>query len=337
MWFLATSRAAYLKKLAEIQTAPDAPKIAERGIEPTIDVEKARASAKKAADAMQKVFNENRRQEAQNRQVEFDIDWAKITGDADAEKRLRDLRETYVALFDPVEKYRKQLAEVDELEQAGKLSADQANEARLKINDAIDGVVGFGDALKDVNRDAERFGLQVNSSFERFLKTGGKVSDLLKTIAADFASLVYQKTVGQELEKYSAKAADWLLNSIDFGPLFPSAKGNVFMSSPGLSAYSGSVVSKPTLFPFASGIGLMGEAGPEAILPLKRGSDGKLGVSGGGPVINIYHNETIDARGAQRGVDEDIRRALKDTEDRAVDRSVNKVMDLNQRGALRFS
>jgi lambda family phage tail tape measure protein len=36
------------------------------------------------------------------------------------------------------------------------------------------------------------------------------------------------------------------------------------------------------MFPFAKGIGLMGEAGPEAIMPLKRGADGKLGVAGGG-------------------------------------------------------
>ena len=40
---------------------------------------------------------------------------------------------------------------------------------------------------------------------------------------------------------------------------------------------SGSVVSRPTVFPFARGIGLMGEAGPEAILPLRRGRGGRLG------------------------------------------------------------
>ena len=40
----------------------------------------------------------------------------------------------------------------------------------------------------------------------------------------------------------------------------------------------GGVVSGPTIFPFANGTGLMGEAGPEAIMPLSRGSDGKLGV-----------------------------------------------------------
>jgi len=60
-------------------------------------------------------------------------------------------------------------------------------------------------------------------------------------------------------------------------PMFANAKGGVY-SSPSLSAYSGQVVSQPTTFAFAKGAGLMGEAGPEAIMPLKRGADGSLGV-----------------------------------------------------------
>lgn len=69
-----------------------------------------------------------------------------------------------------------------------------------------------------------------------------------------------------------------------------NALGGVY-STPGLSAYSNSIVSKPTIFPFAKGgaLGLMGEAGPEAIMPLRRGSDGRLGVqvTGGGASGNI--------------------------------------------------
>ncbi|HFD6683722.1 TPA: phage tail tape measure protein [Providencia alcalifaciens] len=61
------------------------------------------------------------------------------------------------------------------------------------------------------------------------------------------------------------------------GSVVANANGGVY-NTPGLSAYSGQIVSKPTLFPFARGAGLMGEAGPEAILPLRRGIDGKLGV-----------------------------------------------------------
>jgi phage-related minor tail protein len=98
---------------------------------------------------------------------------------------------------------------------------------------------------------------------------------------------------------------------------FASAKGNVF-ASPGLHAYANSVVSQPTFFPFANGIGLMGEAGPEAIMPLRRGSDGRLGVSapgGGGNAVptiqfapsNVFH---IDARSDRGAVMADMQRLL---------------------------
>lgn len=76
------------------------------------------------------------------------------------------------------------------------------------------------------------------------------------------------------------------------------AKGGAFDG--GVQAFaSGGVVNRPTMFKFASGgsfkNGVMGEAGPEAILPLKRGSDGKLGVTmnggaGGATVVNITVN-----------------------------------------------
>lgn len=79
--------------------------------------------------------------------------------------------------------------------------------------------------------------------------------------------------------------------------MFANAKGGVY-SSPSLSAYSGQVVNQPTFFAFAKGAGVMGEAGAEGILPLKRGPDGRLGVSayntasagatGTAPQVNIY-------------------------------------------------
>ena len=59
----------------------------------------------------------------------------------------------------------------------------------------------------------------------------------------------------------------------------------------------GGIVNRPTLFPMANGMGLMGEAGPEGVLPLKRGRDGKLGViANGGGVGNIVVN--VDASGS---------------------------------------
>lgn len=73
--------------------------------------------------------------------------------------------------------------------------------------------------------------------------------------------------------------------------------GGVFADG---GVFSNGIVTSPTLFKFANGgamnTGLMGEAGPEAILPLKRGRDGKLGVaagSGGGTNITV----NVDASG----------------------------------------
>jgi phage-related minor tail protein len=53
---------------------------------------------------------------------------------------------------------------------------------------------------------------------------------------------------------------------------------------------SGGVISSPTMFPMRGGMGLMGEAGPEAIMPLRRGPDGRLGVEGGGSTTNVTYN-----------------------------------------------
>jgi len=84
------------------------------------------------------------------------------------------------------------------------------------------------------------------------------------------------------------------------GALFkpsPQAKGGAFGSNGIIPFAKGGVVSAPTLFPFANGIGLMGEAGPEAIMPLKRGSNGKLGVEASGSgATNIVIN--VDATGS---------------------------------------
>lgn len=77
-----------------------------------------------------------------------------------------------------------------------------------------------------------------------------------------------------------------------------AADGKVFQGGKVTAFASGGVVTSPTLFPMAGGAGLMGEAGPEAVMPLKRGKDGKLGVasSGGAGTTNI--NVTVAADGS---------------------------------------
>jgi TP901 family phage tail tape measure protein len=104
------------------------------------------------------------------------------------------------------------------------------------------------------------------------------LGDVLQSIAKQIASSALQKLIG-----------GWI------GGLF--ADGAAFSGGRVLPFAKGGVVSRPTLFPMAKGMGLMGEAGPEAIMPLKRTADGALGVSGEGGGTHITMNiNAVDSR-----------------------------------------
>ena len=85
-----------------------------------------------------------------------------------------------------------------------------------------------------------------------------------------------------------------------------AAKGAVFAKNKIVPYAKGGIVNKPTMFAYANGgtgrFGLMGEAGPEAIMPLSRGSNGKLGVQASGGIGNVVVN--VDASGSKAEGDE---------------------------------
>ncbi|MEM9909489.1 MAG: phage tail tape measure protein [Pseudomonadota bacterium] len=88
-----------------------------------------------------------------------------------------------------------------------------------------------------------------------------------------------------------------------FGGLLGFADGGSFAQGRVTPFANGGIVGGPTFFPMRGGTGLMGEAGPEAIMPLARGSDGKLGVrtqGGGGDVRVVMNVSTPDVEGFQR-------------------------------------
>lgn len=178
---------------------------------------------------------------------------------------------------------------------AGKISAEQFSEAAStalgnlpddakKATDAmnefaVQAARNMQDAFADFLFDPFKDG--VNGMLENFGIAIRKM--IANAVAADLSKHLFGDIAGGEGSGLIGKGFDFLSG------LVPNAQGGVY-ATPALAAYSGSIVSRPTVFPFAKGIGLMGEAGPEAILPLKRGSDGKLGVSsgGGGHTINVY-------------------------------------------------
>lgn len=111
-----------------------------------------------------------------------------------------------------------------------------------------------------------------------------------------------------------------------FGVQF--AKGGVFAGGNVVPFARGGVVDRPTVFPFAKGVGLMGEAGPEAIMPLRRMPNGRLGVEGGGGgnVVTIEGSSIVIQGNADGRTVEELKRYM-DERDRKLMREVPKMVD----------
>lgn len=103
--------------------------------------------------------------------------------------------------------------------------------------------------------------------------TTGKLNfkSFTSSVLSDMAKILAQATMMKAVKGIGS------VMGVDFGDVKTNAEGGVYQSAD-LRRYSGTVVNRPTFFAFAKGAGVMGEAGPEAILPLRRGADGKLGV-----------------------------------------------------------
>lgn len=137
---------------------------------------------------------------------------------------------------------------------------------------------------------------------DAFASAFGDILTGTKTVADAFRSMA--QSILQSLSRiFSQRAAEQMFNWLfpSFGGVKKNALGGVY-DSPSLSAWANRIVSAPTLFTFATGgiprLGLMGEAGPEAIMPLTRGADGRLGVEAhgaGGVVVNV----AVDATGSR--------------------------------------
>ena len=145
-------------------------------------------------------------------------------------------------------------------------------------------------------------GSGLRRAFEGLAFDGLKLSDALKGIArsmADTAFGVALKPIEQALSGAIAQGVNGLVSGI-----LPFANGGAFTQGRVMPFAKGGVVSQPTAFPMRGATGLMGEAGAEAIMPLQRGSDGRLGVAasgGAGRAVNVTFNvSTPDVAGFQR-------------------------------------
>lgn len=135
----------------------------------------------------------------------------------------------------------------------------------------------------------------LRSALDGLVFGGDKASDALRGVAESLANTVYSTAIRPVTDHFGG-----MLGSV-IGGLF--ADGAAFSQGRVMPFANGGVVSGATAFPMRGGVGVMGEAGPEAILPLSRGADGRLGVradAGRGPVQVVMNIQTPDAESFQR-------------------------------------
>lgn len=191
-------------------------------------------------------------------------------------------------------------------------------------NEALRNALGYMKALQalqaDLTTQVVAWGEALTYSFKGVL-TGElhNTRDLLRSITTEmrnfYAELAARKAAEQTLEwlgvlfkGIGAGAGGGGATGNWSGPR--DAMGNAYAQGHVIPMATGAIVSRPTFFPMANGLGLMGEAGPEAVLPLRRGSDGKLGVSSSRAAV-IIENHAAPVTASIEGDDAEMRIILR--------------------------
>ena len=210
--------------------------------------------------------------------------------------------------------------EMDELDRAEKLLEIQKERVRIEEILRKDPLAGATKALSDLQREYESYGKLMEDytvgvfrtmeyAFAEFCDTGQfRFKDFVRSALIQLNTLLFKIAVLEPMAKSLSAALQGaggggggggfggLLSGLfggggggDLFSMFGGSSG-MFFAKGGLIPYAaGGIVTRPTVFPMANGMGLMGEAGPEAVMPLKRTASGDLGIqaAGGGSVINI--------------------------------------------------
>ena len=199
---------------------------------------------------------------------------------------------------------------MDDLEHMADLDL-QIDALDSSLGGATDMAAAFNAELGRIRGSFERTGQDV-ASLERGLSTGlrraikgtvvdgDSLSTTLRTLANAMINTAFNSAVKPVTDRVGGLLASGVGNLVS--GLLPFEKGASFSQGRVQPFANGGIVNGPVTFPMRGGRGLMGEAGPEAIMPLSRGPDGKLGVrgQGGGNVSVVMNISTPDAASFRR-------------------------------------
>jgi len=206
---------------------------------------------------------------------------------------------------------------------------NELQERELEIDDErIKKIIETEEAIKEASEaESRRQNIMrtINSSIETAFMG---LIDGSKSVEDAFTGMIraiLEEIAMQAIVKPIASGITGFLSDI-----IPNANGNAFSGGNVIPFANGGVVGGPTAFPMSGGrMGLMGEAGPEAIMPLKRGKGGKLGVvaEGGGGNVTVQNHFHIAANG-----DDSVKRIIAQEAPKIANLTQKQVLEARSRG-----
>jgi len=217
-----------------------------------------------------------------------------------------------------------------------KYGKDTINSLEAQINRTIilqrleeDRIQKLEDARQKQKEVADDIAGSMGDAFMSIVDGTKSVKDAFRDMARYIIGRLYEILVVEQMVQSISGAIQGAMIGPVQGPMLPSANGNVFSNGSVVPYANGGVVGSPVYFPMAGGrTGLMGEAGPEAIMPLKRGKNGKLGVQAdGGGDITINQNFNFSANG-----DESVKKIIAQQAPKIAQMTQQQIMDSRRRG-----
>ncbi len=193
----------------------------------------------------------------------------------------------------------------DDLQERGEALGDALGDAATMAS-AFDGQMrrikaAFEETGKDVATLERGMSGGLRKAFDGVVLDGMNLSGALDVLKNSMIRTAYSAAIKPVTDHFGGMLANGVGGLVQ--GILPFADGGSFSQGRVMPFANGGVVSSPTMFPMRGGTGLMGEAGPEAIMPLARGADGKLGVrtQGAGRAVNVVMNiSTPDVQGFRR-------------------------------------
>ena len=218
------------------------------------------------------------------------------------------------------QKYGEVFGATQEAELRGTLAQIEADKQRQKV---------LEEARSQQQQIADTIQSSMEDAFMSIVDGTKSAEDAFKDMARIIIKELYKVLVVQQLVGSFEAGGGGILGSL-FGAT--QADGGAWQGGSQIKAYAnGGIVGAPTVFPMARGkIGLMGEAGPEAIMPLKRGANGKLGVQaegGGGDNVVVHQNFNFQANG-----DDSVKRIIAQAAPQIANMTKKSMLDDRRRG-----